>query len=40
MSDIKDWLSENGLIATVCNGMVTICDGNCEDCEAWEDYDD
>jgi hypothetical protein len=38
---MKDWMEANGLIITVCEGAVTICDGDCENCgsEDEEDYE-
>lgn len=31
------WLSDNGLVVRICDGAITICDGNCENCEE-DDY--
>ena len=37
MNDLQKWLEDNGLIACICNGTVTICDGDCENCEDSEE---
>lgn len=29
---MSDWLNENGLVIRICNGAVTICDGDCDNC--------
>jgi hypothetical protein len=32
-----EWLQENGLVVRVCDGAITICDGDCENCGEEED---
>lgn len=35
-----DFLEENGLVIRICDGAITICDGDCEHCgEDEEDYE-
>ena len=34
---MKDWLQANGLTITICEGAITICDGDCENCGEEED---
>lgn len=29
---MADWLEENGLVVRICDGTITICDGDCENC--------
>lgn len=37
---MMDWLQENGLVIRICDGAITICDGDCENCgEDEDDYD-
>lgn len=31
------WMQENGLVLRICNGAITICDGDCDNCEDYED---
>lgn len=33
---LNDWLDAHNLTIRICNGAVTFCDGDCENCE---DYD-
>ena len=28
-----DWMNANGLVVRICDGAITICDGDCENCE-------
>lgn len=37
---LKDFLEERGLVLRICDGAITICDGDCENCgEDEEDYE-
>lgn len=29
---MRDWLEENGLVIRICEGAITICDGDCDNC--------
>jgi len=35
----NEWLNQNGLVIRICEGAITICDGDCEHCgeEEFED---
>ena len=34
---LEDWLNKHDLVIRICNGAVTFCDGNCEECDDCED---
>ena len=37
---LKDFLEQHGLVMRVCDGAITFCDGDCENCgEEDEDYE-
>lgn len=33
---LTEFMKEHGLVMRICDGAVTICDGNCENCEEEE----
>lgn len=33
------WLKEHKLAVRICDGAITICDGDCENCGEDEDYE-
>lgn len=37
---LEAFLQERGLVVRICDGAITICDGDCENCENCEEEDD
>lgn len=35
---LHDFLEEHGLVVRICDGAITFCDGDCENC--WEENED
>lgn len=37
VENFQQFLDGHGLVIRICNGAVTICDGNCMECEEEEE---
>lgn len=36
-NELAEYMERHGLVLRICDGAVTFCDGNCENCE--DDYE-
>lgn len=36
---LQEFLQDTGLVLRLCGGAITLCDGDCENCD-WEDDDE
>ena len=36
---LQEFMQDNGLVLRLCDGAITFCDGDCENCN-WEDDED
>lgn len=35
-----EWMQANGLVLRICDGAITICDGDCEHCGEEDEEDE
>ena len=39
-NELSEYMERHGLVVRICNGAVTFCDGDCDNCEDEDDYDE